>query len=146
MTEYFKRIEAMLAQHQMPLEYENWISHILCNDCEKKSYTKYHFLYHKCSSCSSFNTKVLHTFERKEDLKLPVNPEINTESIVAAAAHGAAAIVSRELNNVNSSSNVNVYNLVDNTIFRTLSSGVLSSSSQSSLTETLSSLASGDVM
>lgn len=65
MTEYFKRIDAMLAQHKMPAEYENWASYILCNDCEKKSEAKYHFLYHKCGPCGSYNTKVLKTGEKK---------------------------------------------------------------------------------
>nr|KAJ3404261.1 hypothetical protein HK105_003937 [Polyrhizophydium stewartii] len=67
MTEYFKRVDAMLAQHQMPPEYANTHSHIYCNDCEKKSNAKFHFLYHKCSTCGGYNTKVLHTFEMKPD-------------------------------------------------------------------------------
>ncbi|KXS21655.1 zf-CHY-domain-containing protein [Gonapodya prolifera JEL478] len=67
MTEYFRRIDAMLAQHKMPPEYENWVSWILCNDCEKKSTAKYHFLYHKCGNCGSYNTKTLKTYENKAD-------------------------------------------------------------------------------
>lgn len=68
MTEYFKRIDTMLQQHKMPPEYENWHSYILCNDCEKKSYAKYHFLYHKCAHCSSYNTKVLKTYESDKSI------------------------------------------------------------------------------
>ena len=63
MSEYFKRIDNMLAQHTMPSEYEKWVSWVLCNDCEKKSYSKYHFLYHKCGECGSYNTKTIKTFE-----------------------------------------------------------------------------------
>jgi hypothetical protein len=63
MTEYFKRIDAMLEQHQMPPEYVNTQSHVYCNDCEKKCYSKYHFLYHKCVNCNGYNTKVLKTVE-----------------------------------------------------------------------------------
>ncbi|KAI8836827.1 zinc-ribbon-domain-containing protein [Chytridium lagenaria] len=66
MSEYFKRIDAMLAQHQMPPEYANTKSFIYCNDCEKKCYAKFHFLYHKCVHCKGYNTKVLHTVEATE--------------------------------------------------------------------------------
>ncbi|RKP02223.1 hypothetical protein CXG81DRAFT_4424, partial [Caulochytrium protostelioides] len=48
MSEYFRRIDVMLAQHQMPPEYERTQSYVYCNDCEKKSFAKFHFLYHKC--------------------------------------------------------------------------------------------------
>lgn len=61
MTDLFERLDAMLAQHQMPPEYANTISKIYCNDCEEKSDTKFHFLYHKCQKCGSYNTKVLGT-------------------------------------------------------------------------------------
>ncbi|KAH6583086.1 hypothetical protein BASA61_008178 [Batrachochytrium salamandrivorans] len=67
MSDYFKRVDTMLAQHQMPPEFTNIQSHIYCNDCEKKCNTKFHFLYHKCDSCSGYNTKVLHTFEIKSN-------------------------------------------------------------------------------
>ncbi|KAI9030405.1 RING finger and CHY zinc finger domain-containing protein [Hyaloraphidium curvatum] len=67
MTEFFRRIDSMLAQHKMPTEYETWVSWVLCNDCEQKSYAKYHFLYHKCASCASYNTRVLKTFEKAID-------------------------------------------------------------------------------
>ncbi|KAJ3042768.1 hypothetical protein HDV00_006587 [Rhizophlyctis rosea] len=63
MTDYFKRIDAMLAQHTMPAEYANTRSHIYCNDCEKKSFAKFHFLYHKCGECGGYNSKVLETVE-----------------------------------------------------------------------------------
>ena len=63
MTEYFKRIDAMLTLHTMPPEYRNTQSNIYCNDCEKKSVAKYHFLYHKCTFCKGYNSKVLSTFE-----------------------------------------------------------------------------------
>lgn len=32
---------------------------ILCNDCEKKGTAPFHWLYHKCSSCGSYNTRLL---------------------------------------------------------------------------------------
>jgi hypothetical protein len=53
----------MLEQHRMPAEYQDFWSIVLCNDCEKKSKTRYHFLYHKCQECSSYNTKLLQTVQ-----------------------------------------------------------------------------------
>lgn len=78
----------MLAQHKMPAEYESWgkswetspverlfsdqlyefsVSWVLCNDCEQKSFAKYHFLYHKCAHCGSYNTRTLKTYEKQVD-------------------------------------------------------------------------------
>ncbi|KAI9284403.1 zinc-ribbon-domain-containing protein [Umbelopsis sp. AD052] len=63
MTTYFTRIDNFLKVQTMPQEYENFVSYILCNDCEMKSQTKYHFLYHKCTHCNGYNTTVLKTKE-----------------------------------------------------------------------------------
>ncbi|KAI9329065.1 zinc-ribbon-domain-containing protein [Obelidium mucronatum] len=73
MTEYFKRIDAMLAQHQMPPEYNKTQTFIYCNDCEKKCYAKFHFLYHKCIHCKGYNTKVLQTSELVEGTTIEGN-------------------------------------------------------------------------
>lgn len=67
MTQYFQQIDRMLEQHQMPPEYKDFWSFVLCNDCEKKSKTKYHFLYHKCQHCRSYNTKLLQTIQETSD-------------------------------------------------------------------------------
>lgn len=63
MSAYFARIDTFLKVQTMPQEYENFVSQILCNDCEKKSQAKYHFLYHKCAHCNGYNTTVLKTKE-----------------------------------------------------------------------------------
>nr|CAG8594632.1 13533_t:CDS:2 [Entrophospora candida] len=60
---YFRRIDALVAQQQMPPEYEHYVSKILCNDCVKQSTVKYHFIYHKCQYCKGYNTKVIETKE-----------------------------------------------------------------------------------
>ncbi|KAG4088588.1 zf-CHY-domain-containing protein [Neocallimastix lanati (nom. inval.)] len=73
MSDYFKRIDQLIAQQKMPEEYKNWKSYILCNDCEKKSYTNFHFIYHKCVYCSSYNTKLIRTFDVIETANLPVD-------------------------------------------------------------------------
>lgn len=67
MQGYFERIDEMLKNHVMPEEYLNCRSVVLCNDCEQKSVAKYHFLYHKCFECDSYNTKVLRTVQLEDD-------------------------------------------------------------------------------
>ncbi|KAJ3056244.1 hypothetical protein HK097_007604 [Rhizophlyctis rosea] len=95
MTEYFKRIDAMLAQHTMPPEYTNTRSHIYCNDCEKKSFAKFHFLYHKCGSCGGYNSKVLETVEMApgdvEELKERGRDGVGELASVAGPANGSGA-------------------------------------------------------
>jgi hypothetical protein len=67
MTSYFQQIDKMLEEHRMPPEYNDFWSICLCNDCEKKSKVKYHFLYHKCQECGSYNTKILQTVQERPD-------------------------------------------------------------------------------
>lgn len=62
MKVYFARLDQMLSEHKMPEEYASVMSNILCNDCEKRSNTSFHFMYHKCKHCGSYNTKLLSTF------------------------------------------------------------------------------------
>lgn len=66
MSAYFERLDRDLQRQPMPAEYEKFISHIFCNDCEEKSPAKYHFFYHKCSKCGSYNTTVLKTENTEE--------------------------------------------------------------------------------
>ncbi|KAI9007131.1 zinc-ribbon-domain-containing protein [Gaertneriomyces semiglobifer] len=69
MTEYFRRIDAMLERHKMPPEYANTYAQVYCNDCEMKTEAKFHFLYHKCKGCEGYNTKVLRTYESVTDVE-----------------------------------------------------------------------------
>lgn len=66
MKDYFRRIDSMLESHQMPAEYQSTSSLVYCNDCETKSTTKFHFLYHKCQNCAGYNTKVLQTVDQSK--------------------------------------------------------------------------------
>ena len=58
MSNYWLQIENHVNSQVMPDEYKNWKSDIICCDCNKKSVTKFHFEYHKCQHCNSWNTKV----------------------------------------------------------------------------------------
>jgi hypothetical protein len=62
MSSLFSHIDNLMQIQKMPPEYSNMRSQIFCNDCEEKSVALYHFMYHKCQSCGSYNTKVLKTF------------------------------------------------------------------------------------
>lgn len=66
MTNFFNQLDVMLSNHQMPPEYDQIKSLILCNDCEKKSTAPFHFVYHKCLFCKSYNTKLMKTFNEDE--------------------------------------------------------------------------------
>lgn len=63
----FSRIDELMASQRMPEEYEKVRSVILCNDCEQKSTTRFHFVYHRCDKCSSYNTKLLRTFTEESE-------------------------------------------------------------------------------
>ncbi|KAI4357786.1 hypothetical protein L6164_001712 [Bauhinia variegata] len=59
MAVYFGMLDALLASEQIPEEYRNHFQDILCNDCEKKGTARFHWLYHKCGFCGSYNTRVI---------------------------------------------------------------------------------------
>ncbi|EEF52103.1 zinc finger protein BRUTUS-like At1g18910 [Ricinus communis] len=59
MQVYFKMLDALLAEEKMPDEYSGKTQVILCNDCEKKGPAAFHWHYHKCPFCDSYNTRLL---------------------------------------------------------------------------------------
>ncbi|KAI3726913.1 hypothetical protein L1987_66720 [Smallanthus sonchifolius] len=59
MQVYFGMLDAMLAEEKIPDEYLGRTQDILCNDCEKKGIAPFHWLYHKCPSCGSYNTRLI---------------------------------------------------------------------------------------
>ena len=81
MEMYFNRIDEVMASEQMPAEYDRYRSEVFCSDCERKSTTKFHFIYHKCqySDCKSYNTKVVKTWELGEgEIEVEVVHDIST--------------------------------------------------------------------
>ena len=75
----FERWDEIMAAQQMPEEYANDRSLILCNDCERRTETKYHFYYHKCCECSSYNTKVI------EVIKAAARPSARETAVLEGA-------------------------------------------------------------
>lgn len=61
MDVYFNQITAMLENEKMPDEFKDMFSKICCADCESRSIAPYHFIYHQCKPCGSYNTKVIGT-------------------------------------------------------------------------------------
>ncbi|KAJ6803287.1 uncharacterized protein M6B38_107735 [Iris pallida] len=61
MAVYFGMLDALLAAEELPEEYSDRCQDILCNDCDKKGRSRFHWLYHKCSFCGSYNTRVIKT-------------------------------------------------------------------------------------
>ncbi|KAJ7975142.1 zinc finger protein-related [Quillaja saponaria] len=59
MAVYFGMLDALLAAEELPEEYRDRCQDILCNDCDRKGTASFHWLYHKCGFCGSYNTRVI---------------------------------------------------------------------------------------
>ncbi|XVE64037.1 hypothetical protein DITRI_Ditri07aG0069300 [Diplodiscus trichospermus] len=59
MAVYFGMLDALLATEELPEEYRDRCQDILCNDCDRKGTASFHWLYHKCGYCGSYNTRVI---------------------------------------------------------------------------------------
>ncbi|KAF9677368.1 hypothetical protein SADUNF_Sadunf08G0100400 [Salix dunnii] len=59
MSVYFGMLDALLVSEELPEEYRDRCQDILCNDCDKKGTASFHWLYHKCRFCGSYNTRVI---------------------------------------------------------------------------------------
>ena len=59
MSTYFQMLDSLLASDPMPPEFSGMTQAILCNDCGQKGEAPYHFVYHSCPKCHSYNTVVL---------------------------------------------------------------------------------------
>ncbi|XP_061357573.1 zinc finger protein BRUTUS-like isoform X2 [Gastrolobium bilobum] len=59
MAVYFGMLDALLAAEELPEEYRDRHQDILCHDCDRKGTSGFHWLYHKCEFCGSYNTRVI---------------------------------------------------------------------------------------
>jgi len=48
----------LMQNSPMPPEYAGWKVEVLCNDCEKRTVSDFHWLGTECSNCHCWNTKV----------------------------------------------------------------------------------------
>ena len=59
---YFRMLDAILADESddsVPEALRGKTQKVSCNDCAKDSDAKFHFVYHACAHCRSYNTRVL---------------------------------------------------------------------------------------
>jgi hypothetical protein len=59
MSAWYRGLDERLAAEKLPVEYAQKRSHIYCHDCEAKTTTGFHFVFHKCQGCGGYNTRVL---------------------------------------------------------------------------------------
>eukprot|EP00882_Tetradesmus_deserticola_P019254 GHRQ01020714.1.p5 GENE.GHRQ01020714.1~~GHRQ01020714.1.p5 ORF type:complete len:114 (+),score=38.93 GHRQ01020714.1:521-862(+) len=61
MSMYFRMLDSLLASERrsLPAELASKSHAVLCQDCGRVGQAPYHFVYHKCPSCSSYNTRVM---------------------------------------------------------------------------------------
>ncbi|KAI7746224.1 hypothetical protein M8C21_032874, partial [Ambrosia artemisiifolia] len=57
MKVYYRMLDSMLAEEEIPEEYLGRTKDIFCIDCEKEGSAPSHWLYHKCAHCESYNTR-----------------------------------------------------------------------------------------
>ncbi|KAK7398904.1 hypothetical protein VNO78_10078 [Psophocarpus tetragonolobus] len=59
MAVYFGMLDALLGAEELPEEYKDRCQDVLCHDCDRKGTARFHWLYHKCGLCGSYNTRVI---------------------------------------------------------------------------------------
>ncbi|KAL6750442.1 zinc-ribbon-domain-containing protein [Haematococcus lacustris] len=59
MRVYFQMLDSLLASETLPPEYSGRMQQVLCNDCSKTGFARFHFAYHACPHCRSYNTRVI---------------------------------------------------------------------------------------
>lgn len=95
MSVYFARLDEWLKQEVMPSEFSNMKAKIVCADCECRSVAPYHFSYHKCGPCGSYNTKVMSTYRSEDEEEVGEEEEMtlseSSPSLEDASSDGAGA-------------------------------------------------------
>jgi hypothetical protein len=70
MSPVWREIDRAIELQPVPEEYKEWKVEILCNDCNVKEITAFHFIGNKCSKCQGYNTNIITTI-RPEDNENP---------------------------------------------------------------------------
>jgi len=60
-TDLWESFRQMKNESHLPPEYQNWRVEVLCNDCEKRTETGYHWVGTECSYCHGWNTTITKT-------------------------------------------------------------------------------------
>lgn len=85
MDKWYRYLDGRVAAEQMPQEYANRVSKVLCNDCETKSLARFHFRFHRCNDCHGYNTRLLEHYEVQPS-ELP--PPVEAPAVQSHAAAG----------------------------------------------------------
>jgi zinc finger protein-like protein len=56
---YFQMLDRLLLSETLPPELACRRQRVACHDCGAQSEVGYHYVYHKCPACASYNTRVL---------------------------------------------------------------------------------------
>eukprot|EP00917_Polyrhabdina_sp_WS-2016_P023382 GHVP01050709.1.p1 GENE.GHVP01050709.1~~GHVP01050709.1.p1 ORF type:complete len:327 (+),score=28.35 GHVP01050709.1:70-1050(+) len=83
MQTYYDRLDVMMSEMEMPTEYQKTVSLIYCNDCERKCTVPYHFIYHKCRFCFSYNTVIMSTKRSDDDRSTVIEDPGEEDDIVS---------------------------------------------------------------
>ena len=59
MEVYWKMIDAMLLSEKLPIEYARRKQTVRCHDCGTVTEAPFHFVYHKCTGCHGYNTRLI---------------------------------------------------------------------------------------
>jgi len=59
MSVYFRMLDTFLASDPMPEQFKSIQQSIVCHDCGKQSNAPFHYVYHSCQHCHSYNTRLL---------------------------------------------------------------------------------------
>jgi zinc finger-like protein len=59
MSVYFQMLDSLLTSERLPPEYASRTQAVLCHDCGRRGTCPFHFVYHSCQHCKSYNTRVL---------------------------------------------------------------------------------------
>jgi zinc finger-like protein len=62
MTAYWRMLDSLLESERafaLPPEYRGRVQRVRCRDCSREGEAPWHFVYHACPHCRSYNTRVL---------------------------------------------------------------------------------------
>jgi len=93
---YRQAVEFFLAANPMPSEYKGWIAQIHCNDCQKQSKAPFHFSYHKCAECDSYNTDLISKHPPTPDNSSNCSSGSSVSSTIATTASSSFSTTSSE--------------------------------------------------
>jgi RING finger/CHY zinc finger protein 1 len=86
MTAQWYAIDRIMLRHRMPTEFSHYKVDLTCNDCSHHSHgMRYHFQFHKCLYCPSYNTSILKTYQ--ETLTLPTRLQRSSSAPLPIQPH-----------------------------------------------------------